>query len=154
MSDHVRKQIRDAVVLKVTNLATTQDRVLVGRTRPLARDFAPTLLVYTTPAESGGQERAQPISMSYPRRIERTMRLTLMGRVQQGEPPDDVLDQIASEVEVALGGDPKLGGLVKDSALIATMSSIDAAGDRHDGSIRIDYSILYHTIENAPDVAA
>lgn len=154
MVDHVRQQIRNAVVVKLTGLTTTAERVIVGRTRPLPRDYMPTLLVYTTPAESGGQESARPMTLAFPRRLERTMSLSVMGRVQQAEPPDDLLDQIAMEVEVALSADHSLGNLTKDVALVSTVSQVDANGDRHEGAIRLVYSILYHTIENAPGVAA
>lgn len=151
---HVRQQIRDAVVERLTGLNTTAKNVMVGRTRPLPLDYDPTLLIYTTPAQSGGQETAGPISLSYPRTVRRTMSLSIWGRVQQADPPDDLLDTIAAEIETAMAADSTFGGLVKDSALAGTVSQVDANGDRHEGGIRLTYAITYVTRENAPTVAA
>lgn len=151
---HVRQQIRDAVVARLTGLKTTAKNVMVGRTRPLPLDYDPTLLVYTTPAQSGGQEAAKPLSLSFPRSIQRTMSLSIWGRVQQADLPDDLLDVIAAEVETAMASDPTFGGLVKDSVLAGTVSQVDANGDRHEGGIRLVYSVIYITRENAPTVSS
>ena len=150
---HVRTQIRDAVAALLATTATAGDNVLVGRTRPLGVEHPPTLMVYSTPAVSGGQENASVMGLSTPRRLSRVMMLSVVGHVQEATPCDDTLDQLAAEVEEALGGDIKLGGLVKDFVLASTVSQVDAVGDRHVGAIRLVFSVTYHTKENAPQTA-
>ncbi len=154
MTAHVRQQIRDAIVAKLTGLTTTEDRCIVGRTRPLAQGYQPTLLVYTTPAASGGQETVRDLSMGEPRLLQRTMMVSVVGHINADHPPDDELDTVAAEVETALGGDSKLGGLVKDIILQSTVSQVDAAATRHEGAIRLVYNVYYFTRENAPTVSA
>lgn len=146
---HVRQQIREKVVQVLTGLTTTGSRVYVGRTRPLEAGHEPTLLIYTTPAQAGGQESAQTINMDYPRTLRRQMTLAIEGRVQENEPCDDLLDDIAAEVETAMS-DPRLGKLVKDCIYQSTVSQVDASGTRHEGAIRITYLVTYFTKEAAP----
>ena len=47
MADHVRKQIRDAIVTLVTGLTTTGSNVFAGRTYALQDSELPALRVYT-----------------------------------------------------------------------------------------------------------
>jgi len=152
---HVRQQIREAVATKLTGLTTTGSRVLVGRTRPLGAGYSPTLLVYTTPAASGGQESVQRASLDG--LLERRMMLSVVGHVQEPSPCDDTLDDIAVEVETALAQaleDGDFLGLVKDLVLQSTINQVDAEGDRHVGAIRLVFSVLYYTLENSPQTAA
>lgn len=146
MTTHARKQVRVAVIARVTGLTTTGARVYPGRTRPLTENHDPTLLVYVR------EERAAADSQGRPIELLRTLSLSIEGRVSSGNPPDDALDQIALEVETAMGADPTLGGVVFDSQLAATRIATDAPGQRQVGAIRLDYTILYRTAENAPGV--
>ena len=65
---------------------------------------------------------------------------------------DDGLDQIAAEVEAALGGN-KLGGLVKAVELQGSEIGLEGEGDKLRGYIRMTWAYLYHTAEDAPEVA-
>jgi len=148
MADHLRKQIRDAVLMAINGLATTGTRVEVGRTRPLAEDHDPTLLVYT-PSETSKREL-----MGRPPIIGRPMTLVIEGRVQSTQPPDDVLDTIALEVEPAMAQDTRLGGLVLDVELTSTEINVQAPGTKHIGAIRMSYLVRYQTAQGVPDTAA
>jgi len=144
---HARQQIRDAVVALLTGLPTTGARVHAGRTRPLAEDHDPTLLVYTT------EERSQADTIGRPVATLRELTLRVEGRVVSAAvPPDDALDDIAAEVEAAIGADPTLGLGVIDSELTATRILAQAPGQRQAGEITLDYLITYRTRENAPTV--
>lgn len=143
MSDHLRKQIRDAVKAKLMGLATTGNRVFIGRTRPLAAGHEPTLLIYTRDEQSEAEEQGSP------RPLMRDVQLFVDGRVTASAPPDNLLDQIALEVETALGGET-LNGLAWDLLLRSTSAEVVAQGEEHVGMIRIEYRVLYRAIENAP----
>lgn len=152
MADHVRKQIRDAVVACLTGLPTTADRVFVGRTRPLAAAHQPTLLVYTR------SETSTRAVKGVPPKLERVVILDVEGRVSLPDVPDDTLDQIAGEIEAAMwdlfdGRGTFLGGLAMDIKPVSTELIAEANGDRHVGGVRVEYLVTYRTAEGAPTAA-
>lgn len=144
---HVRTQIRAAVAALLTGLATTGERVYIGRTRPLGNDHEPTLLIYTQ------SEKIAPFSLRLPRTLLHTLTLSVLGRVVDTAPRDDVLDQIEAEVRVKVATDPTLGGLVKSATLITAIFETQAQGEQHIGGVRLEYSIVYSTKEDAPEIA-
>jgi hypothetical protein len=133
---HVRKLIRDAVATLLTGLPTTDDRVYVGRTRPLMAKHEPALLIYTTEEVSARPMEGNPADVG------RDLQLLIDGRVSEGSVPDDLLDQIAYEVEGELR-DNDLDGLVFDIQLVRTMSDVKADGEQHIGGIRMEFRVRY-----------
>lgn len=154
MPDHVRKQIRDAVVAGLTGLPSTADRVYAGRTRPLQSGHDPTLLVYTR------AETSQRAVLGRPPKIERRCTLHVEGRVSTATPPDDLLDQVAAEIEAGIaalinyGTAVFLGGLAQNVQLTATEMVAESEGERHIGGVRVEYLVTYRTVEGAPTVVA
>lgn len=141
---HARTQIRTAVKALLQNLPTTADRVFVGRTRALEEAHEPTLLIYT-PRETSARD-----AMGRPPILARPVALFIEGRVLAAEPPDDLLDQIALEVETAIAADLTLFGLARNLQMVGTETDIQAPGKNHLGAIRIEYRITYRTAEGAP----
>lgn len=150
MPDHRRKQIRDAVVARLTGLATTATRVHGGRTLPLGDGFSPTLLVYAR------EERSSLQAMGGAGRpLERRLRLAVHGYVAvvAGD-PEDTLDQIALEVERAMMADERLGGLAVSLELAATdISAVLSDNNRRIGEIRLTYDIEYASAADDPSRA-
>lgn len=150
MSTHRRKQIRDAVVARLDDLATTGTRCYGGRTLPLGDGFSPTLLVYSR------QENSSYEAMGGAGRpLQRIVKLAVHGYVASaGSDPEDTLDQIALEVERALMADETLGGLAVSIELTAT--DIDAElteSNRRVGEIRLTYDIEYSSAADDPSRA-
>lgn len=154
---HMRQQIRDYVVagLSGTNaLATTADNVFVGRTRPLAKDHPPTLLIYMRMETSVRAVAGRPPLQ------ERPASLHVEGRVMTPEPPDDLLDQIALEIEAGMarlidyGTAIFFGGLVQNVELKSTEIVAKAEGEKHTGGIQLTYEVTYRTAEGDPSAAA
>jgi hypothetical protein len=148
MPDHIRKQIRDAVKARLTGLPTTGTRVEIGRTRPLEARHDPLVLIYTR------DENSQRDAMGRPPKLMRDVQLFVDGRVVTKTPPDDLLDQIALEVEVALAADKRLGGLAMDVLLVRTQSDVQADGESHVGATRMEYRVRCRTPDNEPGTAA
>lgn len=142
---HVRAQIRAKIVEVLTGLPTTTDQVFPGRTRPLAADHAPTLLVYVTDEHSDNDAMGGILG--------RGLTVAVEGRVITANVPDDILDTIALEVEPAMVADPSLGRLVKEVTLTSTVINTKAPGDAHAGEIIMKYRVQYRTTESAPDTA-
>lgn len=144
---HVRTQIRDAAIAALTGLPTTQHRVYAGRTRPLPAHHEPALLVYTR------EEVSERDAAGRPPILAREVTLVVEGRVHVAVAPDDMLDQIASEVESALAADPRLAGKALDTMLRRTAIEALADGERHVGSVRMEFVVQYRTTQTAPGVA-
>lgn len=143
---HARQQIRDFVVAGLSELLTTGANVYPGRTRPLGANHPPSLLVYTRRETS-----ARAVDGSPPQ-LERPVMLHIEGRVTTATPPDDLLDQIALEVEAAvaaLSAYPAqfFGGRAQNVELVQTDSDARADGEKHVGSVVLSYRVTYCTIE-------
>jgi hypothetical protein len=154
MADHMRKRIRDYLETKLTGLPTTANRVLVGRTRPLAKDHQPTLLIYMR-SETSSRE-----SHGAPPKQERPCTLYIEGRTSTADVPDDLLDQIAREVEGRIADliqyIPPLrffGGLARNVQLVGTEIIAEADGAKHIGGVRLEYRVTYRVVEGDPTAA-
>ena len=139
---HGRKQIRDALVAAVTGLATTGSRVFPSRVHPLPKDLEPSLLVYAMRETSAGDTMGRPIT------LERTVTIAVEAVVKESTTADDTLDQVAAEVEAAVGGDPHLGGIVLDTVLTETDIAFSGEGEMPVGRMRLEFETVYRTKEN------
>lgn len=146
MADHLRTQIRNAVAAKLAGLPTTGDRVYIGRTRPLTKNYEPSLLIYT-PGETSRRAAA-----GSPPILERPAIVVIEGRVSMAGVPDDMLDQIAAEVEAAMTSDLSLGGLAYNLQFQATDVDTKSEGERQLGGIRLAYLVTYRTAEGRPTI--
>ncbi len=146
MSEHVRKQIRNAAKEALQGLGTTGDRVFVSRVYPLDKAKLPGLLIYT-PAEDSAREDSPTESM-------RDVTLQVHGLVRISENLEDELDDVALEVEQALDT-LGLAGLAKIyhgiQGTVSTLSGEDA--DKPHGAIAMEFLYTYRTAAGAPDVA-
>lgn len=145
---HARAQIRAAVVVAVTGLPTTADRVYVGRTRALAAGHQPALLVYARDENSrrdtGGSNPVQA----------RELRVIVEGRVSEdsAQSAEETLDDIADEVETNLALNA-LGGIVYSVDLVSTEIVVAAEGESHIGAVALTWRYRYRTSEGQPDAA-
>lgn len=150
MADHARKQIRDFVVAGLIGLPTTGANVFVGRTRPLPANHDPALLIYTR------VETSKRAVAGRPPLLERITTLHVEGRVNTATAPDDLLDQIAAEIEAGVaamidyGSAVFFGGMVENVDLESSESFAKADGDKHIGSVQLTYKVTYRTAEGAP----
>lgn len=147
---HVRKQMRDAAVVLVTNLATTGDRVKPTRVFPKDASDGACLGVFTL------EEEIEAATLTAPKRYERILKLVIEGVAQDTatELVDDILDRINVEVEAALDADNTLGGLAKDIQLSSITIEVPSEGGIRTGGIEMSWDVTYHTNQGAPEVAA
>ena len=146
MSNHVRKQIRNAVKGALQGLATTGDRVFVSRVYPLDQAKLPGLLVFT-PGEDSGREDSPTESM-------RDVTLQVHGVVRISSNLEDELDDIAFEVEQALDalGDAGFAKIYHGiQGTISTLAGEDV--DQPHGAIAMEFLYTYRTAAGSPDVA-
>jgi len=144
---HARQQIRESVATIVGSLTTTGTNVFQSRVYNVQETELPCLLIYTTDEEVSG-----PQSIASPRRIERVLELVIEGKARASATLDDTLDDIAAEVEVAMGADPTLNVNAVDSLLSSVAIEYSADAEQPVGSIVMRYSVAYITTENNPSV--
>lgn len=145
MADHLHKQIRGAVVTKLTGLTTSGTRVYANRLQPLLDALSPTLLVFLD------EERAEPLTMHAPHMQDRTLTLVVGAYAKAVSGLDDTLDLMSKEVETALAAGITVGSRTLD-VIYTGMSFDDEQADKPVGVKRMTFSIPYTAMSNAPDV--
>ncbi len=148
MADHVRAQIRNAAVALLTGLATTGGNVRAGRYDRFEDRVLPALRVSLV------AESVASMTLGGPGRIQqRTAQLLVEIAVRQSGEVDDIVDQVAKEIEVAIAGDNTLGGLCKYMHPVEFAVEHDGEGDQPAAVGRQVFEVLYYTALDAPDVA-
>ena len=143
---HLRQSIRERVAADVTSLVTTGANVFQSRVYPVEDSSLPCLLVYTTSEESEVTEIASPRPMT------RILNVVVQGVVGAAQ-PDDTLDLISKEVEVAMAADVKINDLANNSFLSSTEIEIFSEGVKPIGTVMLNYSVEYRNLDNNPESA-
>ena len=143
---HLRQSIRERIATDVTGLSTTGSNVFQSRVYPVEDGSLPCLLVYTTSEES------EVDTMESPRQMKRLLNVIVQG-VVGATTPDDTLDTISKEVEVAIAGDVTINSLAKNSFLSSTEIEYSAEGAKPIGIVRLNYVVEYRNLDNAPESA-
>jgi len=145
MADHLHKQIRAAVVTKLTGLTTSGVRVYANRLAPLPDAQLPALLITLD------DESAEGVTIGSPQLQERTLTLVVAASAKATSALDDTLDLMSKEVETALAAGITVAGVLLD-VFYTGMSFDDELGDKPVGVKRMTFSIPFTAMSNAPDV--
>ena len=143
---HLRQSIRERIGTLVTGLSTTGSNVFQSRVYPVEDASLPCLLVYTTSEESEVTEIASPRPMT------RFLNVIVQG-VVGATMPDDTLDDISKEVEVALAGDVTINSLANNSFLSSTSIEFNSDGAKPIGTVMLNYIVEYRNLDNNPESA-
>ena len=143
---HLRQSIRERIATDVTGLATTGSNVFQSRIYPIEDASLPCLLVYST------SEDSEPTEMASPRPVTRILNVVVQGVVSATQ-PDDTLDLISKEVEVALAGDITINSLANNSFLSSTEIEFNADGAKPIGTVMLNYVVEYRNVDNNPESA-
>lgn len=134
---HRRRAIREAVVALVTGLSTTGSNVTEGRVYPVAVTATPSIDVTTT--EESREFYLQSTTLD-------ETRLTIVEITIRAEGDDypSQLDDIALEIEQAIGSDRDLGGLVNEFRLSSTSTeSSNEVGETPIGQMVMSWEARY-----------
>lgn len=150
MSNHIRKQIRDAIKTLLTNLNTTGSRVEASRVDPYTESDCPALNI-----KAGSENQIVATSAGYPSRLSRTMNVTVSIHVKQNNGYDDAIDTIIKEIETALFASSTtftLSGAARGGVRIAEIGEPDFDGDSEETLARCDITLTatYFADQNAP----
>jgi len=146
----LRKKIRKTVAALLKGKTDAGDKVFPNATVPPWEENLPVILVYT---------RSEPVDKyaEAPRELERNLQLTIEivaagpevdedGNEPAGKSLEDILDDIAEQVEVEMSRDETFGGEADDSILANTELEFDGGGGQPIGSSRLTYTITYYTM--------
>ena len=148
MADHLRTQIRDALVTLFTGLTTTGSNVFTNFIRPLEDAELPGLSLGFPEEEiavSSGQKTVKK------RKTFRTLTYPIVGRAKQTGDIENTLNNIAKEVEAAWATDRLLGGLLNASELSSIEMEILPEGEKPIGMVTITFTLVYSCVEGSPD---
>jgi hypothetical protein len=143
---HVRQQIREKVAL-VFSTASVAAVVSQSRVHNLPAGTTTAALIYTI------SESVTDLTLTYPRKLTRELVLGVELVARATADLDDVLDGLAVKAEEAIGADPTLAGLVKDTILRSTIINQRFEGDAPIGSARLEFIVMYRTSELDSDLA-
>lgn len=136
--------MRQAIVTALTGLTQTGANVYDGRVLPLHTSF-PALCVYIN-SEVANYDDSQGSCG-----VMREAALTVQG-YHKGD-DDDMLDQIALEVETALYTDQTFGALAQYLDIEGMEISREGDGEKLTGVIVLNYKLAYMAAHGSPDAA-
>jgi len=140
---HIRQSIRDNVKTTLTGLGITGDRVYANRIYPFLQQVSNGILIYTE------SESTEYLTMGRPRSQERTLTLKVEIYAKSTANLDNLIDDIALEIENALYIDPTRGGVATDTMIMNFDSDFNGDGDSPVGVGILDVIVKYNCVENA-----
>ena len=144
MADHLHKQIRGAMVSKLTGLTTSGARIYANRLQPLPDALSPTLLVFLDDETVAAETIHAPYFQT------RVLGAVVEAKVKATSALDDTLDLMSKEVEIALAAGITVGSRTL-YPVYTGMSFDDDQSDKPVGVKRMQFSITYSCMSNAPD---
>lgn len=148
MANHLRRQLREAIATAVTGLVTTGARVYQSRVYPLQDAELPALRVYTR------SEAATTETLTIPALMSRVVEVVIEAAAKANADLDDTLDQMAKEVETALGAGLTISGKFLPISYNGCDIEMSGDGEKPTGTISMRFSarLLYRA--NTPDAFA
>ena len=149
---HIRTQIRDAVVRALKGTRTLDERVFPGRPYALGEKEMPGAIVTVT------GEQSEISAMGDDPRLSRAVSLVVTGFVK-GEATEDLLDEIAVDVETAIAGERTLNprsqperaaAIAMDVSLADTRVAVDGEGTVRAGQIQMTFLVQTRTARSQP----
>lgn len=145
---HLRNQIRDAVVSRLTGLSTTGSNVFRSRIYPLENNKLPGLCIFTK------SEATTFDTLTRPRSISRVLEIGVEAYVKATSNYDNTLDTIAVEVEEAIASDVTFSNLAKDTQVTSFDADFSGDGEQPVAIGRFTIEVNYRTLENDVETAA
>lgn len=147
MADHVIKQLRDALVTRLTGLATTGARVHSYRANPLQTIGELPALIVRTPSDSMQEATVHPGAV-----VERTVEILVQGYAAANADLDDTLDAIRKDVDTALGAALTIGSNTVPVDMTGDSDSDITDGEVQAGEINLRYRATLYHVKGVPDV--
>ena len=150
---HKRIVIRDNIAQIIhDNSLILNENVFTGRYYAINNDELPCCVVNIDQEQS-----SIGTTMGSPRTSERNLLIRLDVYVKENSDLGDLLSQISSEIEIAMGLDTTLQGFAVDSFLVAYDETMNGEQNSKATAVKVAYSelmyqVLYDVPENNPEV--
>lgn len=131
-----RSEIRAKLVELISQNTMAEDRVYGNRARSVWPEELPLIAIYTRNETCTEFEKS-------PRTLKREALVAIECIAKADESLDDTLDQMAEEVEAAIGSDESLGDVCSDCILQDTETTLSADGNTMFGSAVLTYRVTY-----------
>lgn len=131
-----RSAVRKKLVELIAQNTLAEDRVYSNRARSVWPEELPLIAVYTRTENCSEFSKA-------PRTIKRELLVAVECIAKADDSLDDTLDQMAEEVEAAIGSDESLGELCSDVLLQDTEMTLSGDGNTLYGSAILTYRVTY-----------
>ena len=144
---HQRQTIREAIHTALLNNTTAAARVSRNRLNPYRIKELPAIDIVSV------ADDVEPDSVdTAPRELEHSYSVGVRGWVAVTDDVDDVMDDLAQEIETLMYADPYFGGATADSILTGTSFDFSPQGDLDAGSVTLLYDFKYQTQAPEPPV--
>ena len=134
---HYRQQIREQVATTLTGLSSLNTNIFQSRVYNIEEENLPCALIYTK------NEESEPITISYPRTIAKTLDLTIE-IYTKGSTYETSIENIIKQVREKMFTDRLVNGLAKDSFITSTEITYNGEGDSSLAVGLLSYQIEYH----------
>ena len=142
---HARTQIRHAFQVALSGLPAVGANVFVSRALSLEQTSLPAILIYTQDEQSAAE------AMGSNRPLMRGLQVIVDIVLQASAGFDDLVDNIAVDVEKAIHNNQPLMALLKELQLASTKMSVDGHEEQLTASLRLVYEVQYWTREADPE---
>lgn len=153
---HIKKQVRDAVIALLTGLPTAGARVFPAKRLPWQNTGVPTTTQLPGIALYLDAETISPIDKDGRERRDMVLIVDMAARNSIDEVLDNTLLAMETEVEVALKGDPTLGGLLREKLTLLRVSPPPADAALGDAFMvrRHEYALSVEVMRDDPTQVA
>lgn len=136
--NHQRREIRDKVKdILIAASTVAGDRIYPNRASTNFGKTYPLIRIWML------DESAEPLDVTTSK-YKRTLQLVIEGVVQgNGDKVDDLLDQMAFEIESAMKADPALGDTAIESSLVMSEAILDDSGSPPIAKVGLQYEVKY-----------
>jgi hypothetical protein len=149
---HARQAIRYAIAELLRSTATAGNHVFPSRLFSLDESELPSISVFTT--DDSNVETVTKLTLSRPPLVQRELPVVIEAHAVMDETIDDVLDNLAVEIETAMAQAIMIGGTQISARLVSTQTTFSGESELQVGVIRLIYAATYATRENTPDQLA
>lgn len=147
---HVRAQIRKVIAELMRSTQTAGGNVFPSRMFSLDETELPSISVYTTDDANIETVQRTELTKLGPL-MYRLLPVIIEGHALMDERIDDILDDIAVEIEKAMAMPVMVAGKEISTQLISTQTTFSGEGDEQVGVLRLIYSVSYSAKETTPD---
>lgn len=133
----IRKAVQAALIAENTAAGT---RVFSTRMVPWETTDLPAVAIYTLNEPIDAESRNNS-----PRKLWRNLELKIEAQVIADANVEDVIDDLAVQLERAMNRDYTFGQTASDSILTNTEVNVEVIGERPVGVLELTYDVVYYT---------